>query len=219
MKKDMIKILITDDHQLIVEALKSLLSDVNNMTIVAEANNGKEAIGIIGKTSVDIVLMDVEMPVMNGWDATEIITSRYPETKVIALTTFSEKAIVKKMIDAGASGYVLKNVKKEILIEAIETVYKGETFFSSEIPLVLLKPSSEIAGNPKKQASSVHLLSSRETEILKLITQGLSNNEIATKLFISPKTVNAHRENIMKKLDVHNVIGLVRYALDNGLIE
>jgi len=220
MKPDLIEIMIVDDQQLIVDGLKSLLSNVNNLAIVAEANNGKEAVEIMSKTSVDIVLMDVEMPLMNGWDATAIIVSRYPGTKVIALTTFSEKAIVKKMMDAGASGYILKNIKKEILIEAIITVHNGETYFSSEIPLVLIKPSlAEEISKPQKQLKSINLLTPREIEILTLIASGLSNIEIGGKLFISPKTVNAHRQNIMEKLDIHNVAGLVRCAIENRLLE
>jgi two-component system NarL family response regulator len=219
MKADAIKILLVDDHQLIIDGLKSLLANEKNMVIVAEANNGKEAVEIMNKISVDIVLMDVEMPVMNGWDATKIIVSGHPKIKVIALTTFSEKAIVKKMLAAGASGYILKNIKKEILIEAIVAVHNGEKYMSSEISLALLKPSAEEVIQPQKQPSSLHLLSAREIEILKLIAEGLSNNEIGEKLFISPKTVKAHRENLMQKLDLHNVVGLVRYAIDNGLIE
>lgn len=217
--KDIIKIMLVDDHQIVIDGLKSLLTEIKNIVIVAEANNGKDAIDVLNKTPVDVVLMDIEMPVMNGLDSTKIITSRYPPTKVIALTTFSENAIVKKMLNAGASGYILKNIKTETLLEAIITVHRGEKYFSSEISLVLLKPSTEEIILPKKQNSSVNLLSSREIEILKLIAEGLSNSETAEKLFISPKTVKAHRENIMKKLDLHNVVELVRCAIDNGLIE
>ena len=217
--KDIIKIMLVDDHQIVIDGLKSLLTEIKNIVIVAEANNGKDAIDVLSKTPVDVVLMDIEMPVMNGLDSTKIITSRYPPTKVIALTTFSENAIVKKMLNAGASGYILKNIKTETLLEAIITVHSGEKYFSSEISLVLLKPSTEEIILPKKQNSSVNLLSSREIEILKLIAEGLSNSETAEKLFISPKTVKAHRENIMKKLDLHNVVELVRCAIDNGLIE
>lgn len=220
MSAKQIHIMIVDDHQIIIDGLKSLLSGIKNLSIVAEANTGKDAIDALSKTPVDIVLMDIEMPGMNGWDATKIITSCYPHTKVIALTTFSEKAIVKKMLNAGASGYILKNIKKETLLEAIGVVHCGEQYFSSEIALALLKPSAEEIIIPKKQASlSVNLLSSREIEVLKLIADGLSNTEIGEKLFISPKTVKAHRENIMKKLDLHKVVELVRYAIDNGLIE
>lgn len=217
--KKRIHIMIVDDHQIVINGIKSLLSATSNLAIVAEANNGKDAIEVLRKIPVDVVLMDIEMPVMNGLDATKIITSRYSHTKVIALSTFSEKAIVKKMLSAGASGYILKNIKKEILIEAIAAVHNGERYLSSEVSLALHKPSAEEIIIPQKQPPSISSLSFREIEILKLITGGLSNTEIADKLYISPKTVKSHRENIMKKLDLHNVVELVRYAIDNGLIE
>ncbi len=212
-----INIMIVDDHQIIIDGIKALLKDVKTIFVAAQANNGKDAIAIIEKTPVDIILMDIEMPLLNGCDATAIITSRYPEIKIIALTTYDEKSIVKKMLNAGASGYVLKNINKEILMEAIDTVAKGNTYFSSEIPIVLVAPSAEITS--QNQASSISLLSSREIEILKHIANGLSNNEIADKLFLSVKTIETHRTNIMQKLDIHNVVGLVKYAIKSGLSE
>lgn len=212
-----IRLLIVDDHQIVIDGIKSLLSGTKNLFIAAHANNGQEAIDILSKTPIDVALMDVEMPVMNGWEATKIITTRYPHTKVIALTTFSEKAIVKKMLAAGASGYILKNINRETLLEAIMTVHNGEQYLSSEISLALMKPSAEEIIIAPKQPASLSLLTAREIEVLKCIAAGLSNTEIAEKLFISPKTVKAHRENLMKKLDVHNVVDLVRYAMDNGL--
>lgn len=217
--KEKINLMLVDDHQIIIDGLKSLLASEKWILIIGEANNGKEAIDKMGKISPDVILMDVEMPVMNGWDACRIIKSRFPKTKVISLTTFSEKAIVKKMLDAGASGYVLKNIKKDSLIEAINAVYKGEQYLSSEASLALLKPNAEEIIYQPKQKSSDNLLSPREIEIVKLIADGLSNPEIGKKLFISDKTVKAHRENIMKKLDVHNAAGLVRYAIENGLTQ
>ena len=130
MKKNSIKVLIVDDHQLVVDGLKSLLSGKENIEVVAEANNGKEALEVLSETPADVVLMDVEMPVMNGWDATKLIVTRYPKTKVIGLSSFSEKAIVRKMLAAGVSGYILKNIDKEVLIEAITTVNDGLTYYS-----------------------------------------------------------------------------------------
>ena len=219
MTEKKIRVLLVDDHQIIIDGLKSLLSETKNILIVAEATTGKEAIEILSKTPTDLVLMDIEMPVMNGWDATKLITTQYPKIKVIALTTFSEKAIIKKMLDAGAFGYVLKNIKKATLIEAINTVYCGEQYFSSEIALALLKPSEQqIIQVPRQASPLVNTLSSREIEILKLIANGLSNTEIGTALFISPKTVKTHRENLMKKLNLHNVTEIVKYAIDNRLI-
>ena len=163
--------------------------------------------------------MDIEMPILNGYDATAFITSKYPHIKVIALTTHSEKTIVKKMLNAGASGYILKNINKEILLEAIHTVVKGKTYFSSEIPIVLATLSSEDTNYKEKQKYSTALLSVREIEILIHIANGLSNTEVAEKLFLSPKTVETHRTNIMQKLNIHNVVGLVKYAIKSGLID
>lgn len=211
--------MLVDDHRIIIDGLKSLLSQVKNIEIVGEASNGKEAIDLLDKVEARVVMMDVEMPVMNGWDATKIITSRFPDTKVIALTSFGEKAIIKKMLSAGASGYLLKNVSKEILLEAINAVASGETYLGSEASLALVKPDIEEVIKPQKQSAAAQILSSREIEILKLVAGGLSNTEIGTKLFISDKTVKVHRENIMKKLSLHNVAGLVRYAIENGMLE
>ena len=215
--KERIRIMLVDDHQIIIDGLKSLLASAKNISVIAEANNGREAIDKLSKIKADVVFMDVEMPLMNGWDSCKVITSRYPDTKVIALTTFIEKAVIQKMLAAGASGYLLKNVTKEILIEAIADVQSGKTYLCNEVALALVKPSAEQILQPKKLPNSVKLLSPREIEVLKLIANGLSNPEIGKKLFISDKTVKAHRENIMSKLDLHNVVGLVRFAIDNGL--
>lgn len=216
--KPPIKIMIVDDHQLIVDGLKSLLSGEKNIRIVAEASNGKEALRQLETEEVDVILMDIEMPVMNGCDATRAIISEYPYIKIIALTSFDERSIISKMLNAGASGYLLKNIKKEILLEAIETVVKGEPYYSSEISIIMEKPTAEEALAPKNpQALSV--LTDREIEVLKLIVLGISNKEAAEKLFVSPKTIDVHRTNIMRKLDIHNLAGLVKLALENHLLD
>lgn len=219
MTPNQIKIMLVDDHQIIVDGIRSLLSDVINIAIVAQANSGREALAILEKTSVDIVLMDIEMPLLNGADATLLITTRYPDIKVIALSSYDEKSIIKKMLNAGAKGYILKNINKEILMEAIDTVAKGKTYFSSEITITLATSSAADIITQEKQTSSINLLSSREIEILKHVVDGLSNTEIAGKLFISAKTVDTHRSNIMQKLHIHNVVGLVKYAIKSGLLE
>ncbi|HXC06225.1 MAG TPA: response regulator transcription factor [Bacteroidia bacterium] len=212
--------MIVDDHQILIDGLKSLLAESQTVVVVAEANNGDKALELLAQKQVDVVLMDISMPLMNGWDTTQLITSDYPGTKVIALSSYSEKAIILKMINAGASGFMLKNIKKELLLKAIEAVHKGETFFSSEISTILLEPSQEETfSKPKPISQSLSLLSSREVEVLKLIAHGLSNTDIGEKLFISANTVKSHRENIMKKLELHNVVELVRYAIDNKLIQ
>jgi len=215
-----INIMIVDDHQIIIDGIKSVLSDESTIFVIAEANNGRDAIALLENKAVDIILMDIEMPILNGCDATAIITAKYPYIKVIALTTYDEKSIVKKMLNSGASGYVLKNINKQILIKAIDTVARGEIYYSSEIP-ILLANNTTIANDiiPQKQTTQNTILSTREIEIVQLIANGLSSNEIADKLFLSPKTIETHRTNIMRKLDIRNVVGLVKYAIKNGLIE
>jgi len=212
--------MIVDDHQILIDGIKSLLSESKSISVVAEASNGNHAIDLLATTKVDVVLMDIGMPLLNGWDTTKIITENYPGTKVIALSSYSEKPIIHKMIKAGVHGFLLKSIKKELLLNAIETVHGGGTYFSSEISFILLEPTGEDAPPPPKKISpSLALLTPREIEVLKLIASGLSNTEIGEKLFISASTVKSHRENLMKKLECHNVVEMVRYAIANGLLE
>ncbi len=218
MKEKPIRILIVDDHQIVVDGLKLLLSDEHEIKVVGYANNGKEALDIIKNLPVDVVLMDIDMPLLSGLDATKFITSQYPEIKIIALTSYNEKAVVKKMLAAGAMGYILKSIDKKELICAIKTVFDGKNYFSSEITFITICNDKNADDFLLPLNSKIDLLTSREIEILKLIAQGMSNKEVSEILFISDKTVKAHRENIMKKLDIHNIAGLVRFAVDNKLI-
>lgn len=217
--KQFVKIFIVDDHQLIIDGIKSRLTDVSHLKIIGEANNGKEALEKLRKIQPDVILMDIGMPVMNGFEATRMIAALYPKVKIITLTTYDEKAIIKKMLDAGALGYILKNVKKEELVNAIETVMRGEQYISSEISLALAKSTAEeiLPDTPLQQLPIA--LTRREKEVLRLIAMGLTNNEIASKLFISASTVDTHRTHIMNKCDVHNIASLIRYAIKNNLTE
>lgn len=232
-----IKILIAEDHQIVIDGIKALLEDVEGITVVGEAMDGRECIekleqlqvkrqqdpactDTIGyETGVDIILMDIDMPVMNGYQATNIIQNKYPGVKVIALTMYNEKSLITKMLKAGACGYILKNIDKEELLEAIKTVNNGENYFSSEIPLTLSRPASEDILAKKQEDILISQLTQRELEVLKLIAQGLSNNQIGEKLFISPRTVDTHRTNLMQKLNVHNIAGLIKIAIQNGLVD
>lgn len=214
-----IKVMIVDDHPVITEGMQLLLSDVATIRVAATASSGREALFLLHKTEVDVVLLDVEMPMMNGIDAAREIKASFPKIKIIALTSYSEKALIQKMISVGASGYVLKNVTKEKIINAIYAVVKGEQHYSDEIAVALAKhDASEILSSHVQQDIS-KILTGREVITLKLIAQGLTNAEIAGKLFVSPKTVDNHRTNIMRKLDIHNVAGLIRFAFQNKLAE
>lgn len=212
-----IKVAIVDDHQMIIDGLLSLLESVSEIKIIASAENGKEALEIFKSTIPDVMLMDIEMPFMNGIDATDQIKKLYPSVKIIALSSYDEKSIVEKMMEAGAHGYILKNVKKEELVSAIKTVYNDKLYFSNEITVAIAKPSAnEILNKPHQKMRTP--LSSREQEVLQLVAQGLSNTQISKKLFISDKTVNTHRTSLMRKLEVHNVAELIRVAIHFKLI-
>ncbi len=218
----MIRLFIADDHQLVIDGIKAMLADAPGVTITGEANNGKQAIDLLAKIPADILVMDIDMPVLNGYDTAKILSSRYPDLKIIALTSYNEKAVIKKMLEAGASGYILKNVGREELIHALHQVASGQQYTSSEISLALL---SEPAANvnsilpPPATGQPVDLLTERELEILKLIAQGFSNSEIGEKLFISPRTVDKHRTNIMEKIGVNNIAGLIRYAFREKIVK
>jgi len=211
--------MIVDDHQLVINGIKSSLEEYNDIVIIAEALNGKEALEKLSLQQADVVLIDVDMPVMNGYEAACEIMACYPKIKIIALTMFSEKSLINKMIEAGAAGYLLKSVGKDELYKAIGQVADNKKYFSTEIVLSMAKPEYTELLSKKNQITASIPLSTRETEILKLIAQGLSNKEIGKKLYISYKTVDNHRTNIMKKLDVHNIAGIIRYAVQNNMVE
>ncbi|MGZ4116448.1 MAG: LuxR C-terminal-related transcriptional regulator, partial [Bacteroidia bacterium] len=166
----------------------------------------------------DVVLMDIEMPGISGIDTTRLLLQEHPNAKILALSMYNEKGIISKALEAGASGYVLKNVNKEELIEAIKKVAAGEKYYSSGAATALLEKNATKIVTGKKE-SLPDKLTKRETEILKLVAQGLSNREVAEKLFISPRTVDTHRTNLMEKLQIKNIAGLIRYAIQNGYLE
>ena len=214
-----IRVFIVDDHQIVLEGIKSLFENNDNIEVVDVAANGKQAIEKIDRCNVNIVLMNIEMPVMNGCEATQIITDKYPDIKVIAFTMYNERALINNMLNAGAKGYLLKNIGKKELVKAIIKVNKGEEYFSSEIPITLLKPLPQVLHKYKQLDILISHLTHRETEVLKHIALGMSNSEIGNELTISPRTVDSHRTNLMKKLSVHNIAGLIRYAIENQLID
>ena len=210
-----IKVLLVDDHQIILDGIKSLLENTSDIQVVATANDGSEALKLLKLLSVDIVLMDIDMPGLNGIDATRQINVTFKDVKVIMLTMHSESAIIKNLIEIGASGYIIKNSTQEELLEAIYKVAKGEKYFSSEVTMSLLNPEKE-----KSKTSGIQIdFTQREIEIIQLLADGLTNKEIADKLFISHRTVDTHRTNIMKKVDVNNVAGLISFAIKNGLVD
>lgn len=211
-----IKILIVDDHKLIQNGLKSIINTVHNISVIKSCDDGKEAIAYLKENAhkIDVVLMDITMPKMNGIESTEIITKLHPSITVLALTMHSDEAYIMKMINAGALGYILKDSGREKLVDAIKTVYRKEKYYSNEVSLKLIN----VLLNKNEEADRDAELSKREIQIIQLITDGISKKEVAKKLSISVRTIETHRHNIYKKLHIKNTAELVRYALNKKLV-
>lgn len=209
-----IKLLLADDHGIIRDGIKLMLNKTSEFEIIGEANNGKEVVDYLEKhpDTIDVVLMDINMPEMNGIEATQIITDKYPKIKVLALTMHVEETYITNMLKAGALGYVLKESNKEDLIDAINTVAIGNKYYSNEVSVTLI---NSLMNNGKTKTSE---LSDREIEVLTFIATGNTNNEIGEKLFISGRTVETHRRNILSKLEVKNTAEMIRYAIKNNLV-
>lgn len=205
---------MVDDHQLIIDGLSALLSNNEEVLVAGYAGNGKEALQMLRILEPDLVLMDIDMPVMNGIDALREIKKSHPETKVIILSMHEEAGMIKNLVALGADGYLLKSCPQEELFMAIRSVSMGQRYFSHGVTISLLNSKTAGIQSPDRQTE---VLSERESEVLRLITEGFSNKEIGAQLFISHRTVDTHRTNLMKKLNVSNIAGLISYAIRNGL--
>ena len=213
------KILIVDDHKLFREGLNFVISQMDGFEVVGEASNGKEFLEMIENLNVDIVLMDISMPGLDGIEATAKALEKIPDLKIIALTMFCDEEYYYKMIQAGVSGYILKESGKDELANAINTVIAGENYFSQKLLrniILNLNKTKTFKGTLHKQEIK---LTPRETEILKLICQGLSNAEISEKISLSLRTVEGHKSNLISKTGVRNSVSLVMYALKNHLVD
>lgn len=211
---DKIRIALADDHQLFRNGLKILLGGYNEFEVVAEASNGNELLRILDNTTPDIVLMDISMPEMDGIEATARLARQAPESRVIALSMYGEEEYYYRMLDAGAKGFILKDSDITEVHDAIVAVHKGGNFFSQELLYHVIK---RIKNREQEVKSSS--LSKREKEILLKICEGLSNHEIADALFISKRTVDKHRANLLAKTGSKNTASLILYAIKNRLIE
>lgn len=213
----MIKVMIVDDHQLLLDGIKSALEDVSDINVVAEAKNGLEVLEILKTKSVDVILMDINMPGMDGLDCTKIVIQKYPDIRILALSQYNEKRFIKQMLRNGAVGYMLKNSGREELIDAIGRVYNGGNFFSDGISINILQLNKN--NTSKENQHLFPKLTIREKEVLNLICKGLSSSEIGEQLIVSFHTIETHRANLMSKSLSKNTAGLVRWALDNDLVD
>jgi DNA-binding NarL/FixJ family response regulator len=212
--KQKIKVLVVDDHPVVRKGLQTCLARQDRLTVVGEAVDGDEALLKTRALSPDIVLMDIDLPRMNGLTVTELLRKETPDVKILVLSVHSNKDYIFRIIQAGAHGYVSKEASPEELVRAIELVFDGEAFFSPEIARAALNQLVNNGG--RKEPFSQ--LTDREREVLALIAEGRSNKEVANQLGIGVRTIETHRERIMRKLGIHTIAGLTRFAIQNGVI-
>jgi len=210
-------LLLVDDHRMFLDGLQLMLGSNKKVSIAGVANNGAEALSFLKKNKkVDLILMDINMPVMNGYTTCLELAKQYPDIKLIALSMYIEHSNIKKMLEAGVHGYVYKNADADILMSAIETVMRHDYYIEEEAHYIL----KDYLSNKKDESRGYHKfknfeLTKREKEIVKLIMDGFTNQEIATSLFLSSRTVDTHRKNVLSKLGLKNTATLVKYAMDN----
>jgi len=216
MKK--ISVLLVDDHTVVRQGLRALLQAEEDIEVIGEAENGRQGVMQARKTPPDVVVMDVAMPLLNGLEATRQIIKLVPGTKVLVLTSYGDDECVEQLMRAGAAGYLIKQTAANDLLKAIREVQRGNAFFSPIIAKRLRDQCRESfsAGQPIRKGAE---LTSREAEVLQLIAEGFSNKQIAGELSISIKTVEKHRQQVMNKLNIHDVAGLTRYAITKGMVE
>ena len=211
----MIRILITDDHQLVIDGIKLMLAEAPDLECVGEANSGEAALGLLAETPVDVLLLDINMPGMDGLECCRQVRRGFPEVKILVLSMLREGSLVKMLLHEGASGYLLKNAGKEEVIGAIRKVHAGERALGADVMDIFLENPKQ---KKKRQASPFPKISRREKQVLRLIVEERTTGEIAEELFISFATVETHRRNLLMKLNARNTAGLVRSALEYDLL-
>jgi DNA-binding NarL/FixJ family response regulator len=211
-----VKILLADDHKIVRDGIKLMLEPQAGIDVVDEAENGEKALDLLKDQLVDIVVMDINMPIMDGITATKKIKEKYPDVKVLALTMSNDDLHIRQMIQAGASGYIMKSAGRKELKDAIDAIMEGKHYFSDEATESIMMDL--VKGKGKSTDPDPIHITDRELEILELIVQEHTNQEIADKLFISSRTVDAHRRNLLQKTGARNTAGLVKYAFQHNLI-
>ena len=212
-----INVLLVDDHNIVRQGLKALLTSEGDISVVAEAQTGREAVKLTAKLHPDVVIMDLAMPLLNGWEATRQILKAMPTAKVVVLSTYDDDEHVQQAIAAGAAAYLIKQTAAAELAKAIREVKKGNAYFSPAIAQ-RLREKTCLPADQSNTAPNVEL-TLREAEVLQLIAEGFANKQIAAELGLSVKTIEKHRQQVMNKLDLHDTAGLVRHAAAKGIIE
>jgi two-component system response regulator NreC len=210
-----IKVLLAEDHTIVRKGLRSLLDAETEIKVVGEAEDGRQAIEQVQRLLPDVVLMDITMPVLNGLEATRQIKKLFPQVKVLVLTVHSTEEYIFQILRAGASGYVVKQAAVSELVQAIQTVYQGDSFLSSSISRRVVE---EYGRRAEAMEDKYDKLTDREREVLQLVAEGRTNREIAQLLHVTVKTVEAHRAHVMDKLSLHSTAELTKYALRKGMV-
>jgi DNA-binding NarL/FixJ family response regulator len=210
-----IRVALCDDHRIVTDGMQQMLSTVAGIECIGAAQDGVAALYLLEHVRADVLLTDLDMPEMDGAQLTARVKEKHPAVKVIVLSMHEEAATVKQLLDLGADGYLVKSAGKDEVVLAIQNVHAGHKHFSSGLLESMMKQATQ----PKPGSNLLKDLSEREIEVLAALAEGLGNKEIGEKLFISPRTVDTHRTNLMKKLETHNVAGLVRIAIAAGLVK
>lgn len=217
--KKKIRVILADDHQLFREGVNSLLIGAALIEVVGAVSSGSELLNMLETTQADIAIVDIAMPGVNGIEATRIINERFPNTRVLILSMHNTEEFIYNAISSGAAGYLPKDTEKEVLLKALHDIYNGHLYLDPHISEVLLKGMMNRPSSPAKMESKVNLLTAREKEIVQLVGEGYINKEIAARLDISVRTVDAHKNNIITKLKLKSSVDIVKFAIKHGLVE
>jgi DNA-binding NarL/FixJ family response regulator len=212
-----IRVLLADDHKILRDGIRSLLAITSNIDVVGEASDGIEALEKVEETLPDVLVLDLSMPRMTGLDVTRRVCKTFPKTKVLVLTQYSNREYVIKVIEAGARGFLAKSSASSELINAIEAVYRGDSYLSPSAATVFIEEWQHIPHHANK--GPLELLTHRETEVLNLVVEGHTTKDIAKMICVSPKTVEWHKRSLMKKLNIHKVTDLIKFAIANSMIQ
>ncbi|MFZ4707648.1 MAG: response regulator [Bacteroidales bacterium] len=214
-----IRIILADDHQIVRDGIKAMLNDVAGIKIIAQAGSGSELFDLLKKNSIDVLVLDIELPDMTGIDICHQVAADYPEIRILILSMYTGEEFIFQAISEGAKGYLPKNTNREELVMAIKTVADNHEYFSPVISEIMLKSYIQKAKSRAADPRDLTDLSKREIEILRMLAEGYPNTDIAEKLFISIRTVESHKSHIMQKLEIHTTVELVKFAIRNKLIE